>query len=306
MQTGTLHEQMVIPEIRKVTLALDGSDDSFRALEAAAIIAKGCRSEVSIAYALHPISIFSTQQREEYYANLETNANKSIEKAMTVLVANEGVKARSEILRPQGSIAESLLNYISEEKSDLVVCGTRGLGGFERMLLGSVSSQLISHSPSPVLVVRKPEAAKKMEIKRILVATDGSETASRAVGLAISLAKALGGKLTFLNTVYLAPASYEVGDGTAINRVMADLREEAEKITSEAVLIAQKNGVEADRKIIDELRSPVAAITKLAENENYDLIALGTRGLGEFKRFILGSVANGVVHYAHCSVLIAK
>ena len=307
MQTGTSNEQVVIPGLRKITFAFDGSENSLQALEAAAIIAKGYGAEVSIAYALQPSSIFSTMhQREEYYTKLESNASKSIEKAMSFLVTNEVVKARSKILHSRGSITESLIDYVSEEKSDLVVCGTRGLGGFDRMLLGSISGQLVSHSPSPVLVVRKPEAAKKMEIKRILVATDGSETASRAMGLAISLAKALGGKLTFVNVVYLPPISYGVDEGIDFNRLMADLREDGEKITKEAIFIAQKMGVEADRKIIDGLRSPSMAITELAEKEKYDLIAVGTRGRGEFKRLILGSVANGVVHYAHCSVLVAR
>ena len=224
-----------------------------------------------------------------------------------MLAANESQKSGSEIIHSRSSsISESLINYIAEEESDLVVAGTRGLGGFKRMLLGSVSSHLVSHSPCPVLVVRKPEGGRKIELKRILVASDGSENASRAVALATSLARAVGGKLTFVNVVYLPPTSYPVDGGAGFDKAMEGLSEDAERITIEAGSFAKRNGVEAVTKIVDEFQSPVVAITKLARKGSYDLIVVGTRGLGGFKKLALGSVASGVVHYAHCSVLVAK
>jgi nucleotide-binding universal stress UspA family protein len=225
-----------------------------------------------------------------------------------MLASYEGVSAASEILDPRSlSVSESLVDYVTKEKSELVVCGTRGLGGFERMLLGSVSSNLATYAPSSVMIVRRPKMSQgKIRFSRILVATDGSQSSSKGVGLAIGLAKALSSKLTFVNVVYLPPLSYTLGEGSWFDQAMAEYREEAKKIVNEAVSIAKENGVEADSRVLDELRSPVVAITKLAEEGRYDLITVGTRGLGGFKKLALGSVASGVVHYAHCSVLVAK
>jgi nucleotide-binding universal stress UspA family protein len=304
METAGLKQQeMIIPRLQKITLAFDSSPNSFEACEAAGIIAKGYGAEVTVVYALPHVRTLSTPLRIYYDANLEKTEIDSIEGAKSSLISFEGVRAKSEILHSEGSISESLIKYIEDEKSDLVISGTRGLGGFKRMLVGSVSSHLVSHSPSPVMVVRKH--AEKLELKRMLVATDGSESALRAERLTTSIAKAIGAKLTFVNVVYLPPTAYPI-DGTGFDKIMNDLKQAGNIVTTRAASFAKDNGVEADAKTLDEFQSPVMALTRLAEKENYDLIALGTRGLGGFRRLALGSVASGVVHYAHCSVLIAK
>jgi nucleotide-binding universal stress UspA family protein len=301
-----LQQGTALPKLHKITLAFDGSENSFQACEVAGIIAKGYDAEVTVVYALPQIGIFSAPLQDEYYANLENIANKSIEKSKSLLLANEGVKAGSKILHARGSVSESLINYVTEEESDLVVAGTRGLGGFRRMLVGSVSSHLASHSPSPVMVVRKNEQeGKNFKLKKMLVATDGSESALRAEMLSTSLAKALGAKLTVVNVVYIPPTAYPT-DGTSFGKVVHDLKKAGEIVAARAASLAKDNGVEADTRILDEFQSPVVAVTKLAEQNNYDLIVLGTRGLGGFRKLALGSVANGVLHYAHCSVLVTK
>ncbi len=293
-----------LPEIRNITVALDGSENSFQACEVASIIAKGSGAKVTAVCALQPASIFTVPVRDEYYSKLQQNAMNATDEAMSTL-RKENIEASSAVIYSRSeSIVESLIDFIVEQKSDLVVCGTRGLGGFKRVLLGSVSSHLALHSPSSVLVVRKPEGKNDLELKRILVATDGSESASKAIRLAMSVAKAVHAKLTFVNVVYLPPVGYDYGH--AYDRVMLEMKQDGEKITKEFAELAKSNGVDADTKVVDRIQAPIEAITKVAEDANYDLIVLGTRGLGGFKKLVLGSVANGVLHYAHCSVLVAK
>ena len=236
------HFNVVVPEIHRITIALDGSDSSLEACEAAGIVANGFKATVTAVYVLPPrISIRSAPVPDEH-------ARTSIERAMSMLASYEGVSATSEILDPRSlSVSESLVDYVAKEKSDLVVCGTRGLGGFERMLLGSVSSNLASYSPCSIMIVRRSKMSEeKIKLKRILVATDGSESASKGVGLAIGLAKALSSRLTFVNIVYMPPMSYTLGVGSWFDQAMAEYREEAKKIMVEAVSIAKENGVAAD------------------------------------------------------------
>jgi nucleotide-binding universal stress UspA family protein len=299
MQTTT--ENTNIPKINKITLAFDGSENSLQACEAAAIITRGFNAELTAVYVLpKSIGVRSVPVPDKH-------ARSSLEKAMTMITSYEGVHASSEILDSKSlSIYESLIDYVERKKSDLLISGTRGHGGFERLLVGSVSSSLVSYSPCSVMVVRKAQGEEKMKLGRILVAIDGSENATRAARLAISLARALSSKLTFVNVVYLPPVSYTAGEGNWFDRAIAESVEEGKKITAQAESTARKNGVEADSKVIDEMHSPVFALTKIAEQENYDLITVGTRGLSGFKKLVLGSVASGVVHYAHCSVLVAR
>ena len=66
----------------------------------------------------------------------------------------DGVKVRGEIVENVSSVVESIVDYAEEWKVDMIVVGTRGLTGFKKLLLGSVSTALVSHAPCSVLVVR--------------------------------------------------------------------------------------------------------------------------------------------------------
>lgn len=70
------------------------------------------------------------------------------------LAENFGIQAKGKTVRPGESTVEQITDYADREKIDLIVIGTRGLGGFKRLLLGSVSSGVVSHAPCSVLVVR--------------------------------------------------------------------------------------------------------------------------------------------------------
>jgi len=65
-------------------------------------------------------------------------------------------------------------------------------------------------------------------------------------------------------------------------------------------------GIAVTTKIIENFRSPVWAITKFADEGKFDLTVVGTRGMGGLKKAFLGSVANGIVHYANNSVLVTR
>lgn len=301
MQTEKGQTGIVIPEILDITLALDGSKWSLDACRATGVLAKALKSKVTAVCVLPRfISIRTPPQPDEV-------ARASLEEAMSMLSSFKGVAATTETLQAQSlSVSETLIEYLTREKTDLVVCGSRGLGGFEKLLLGSVSSDLVAHSPASVMVVRSSQTAEEQtpSFGKILVATDGSEFASKGMGVAMRLAKALSSKLTFIYVAYLPAVS--VGAGDWFDRAIAESREEGEKIVAASANFARDNGIEADTKVISEVRSPVEVITKFAEAEKYNLITLGTRGLSGFERIALGSVASGVVHYAKCSVIVAK
>ena len=69
------------------------------------------------------------------------------------LAESHGIKARGELIEA-GSIVQAIIEFATAEKANLIVVGTRGMTGFKKLILGSVSSGLVSHSECPVLVVR--------------------------------------------------------------------------------------------------------------------------------------------------------
>lgn len=79
-----------------------------------------------------------------------------------------------------------------------------------------------------------------------------------------------------------------------------------ERIILSATTEAEKQGIVPKTALLEHIDSPVKAITDYAEKNSADLIVIGTRGLGGFKRLLLGSVASDVVRYAPCPVLVVR
>ncbi len=295
---------MAFRSFRTILVAFDGSPTSVAAVDLTAILAKAYKSNVTIAHVLPPIPALSVAQKKEYETKMENEAN-ILTMKMASRLENLGVDAKPKILRSKESVWQSLIDLSDAEKSDLMVAGTRGLGAFRRMVLGSVSTNLVNHASCPVLVVRKRVYRIETEVQKILVATDGSKSANKAVETAASIAKSVGAELKIAHVVYIPPYAY-TGGGYALSEIYKDLTEEGKRIAAEAAKLADDNGVHAIVELIDNQRSPVQAIVDLAEEDKSDLVVVGTRGLGGLKKVFLGSVANGVVHYAKCSVLVTR
>ncbi len=190
--------------------------------------------------------------------------------------------------------------------------GTRGLGGFRRAALGSVSSGVAAHSPCATLVVRprgkKDEAGPA--IKRILVAVDSSQNAQRALEAAVEMAKGLKAELRIAHVVYVPTLFWSMGvPGSAVptDKIEADAEAVARQLLADAVKFAKDSGVTSVKdELVTDLVSPYQGIVQLAERDDADLVVVGTRGNGGFKKLLLGSVANSILHYAGCSVMVTK
>ncbi len=146
---------------------------------------------------------------------------------------------------------------------------------------------------------------------KILAAVDGSKNADRAAKIAVKLAKRNAAELTVISVVsrpsYLfAPVSGAgvppMGLGDYYNYASRD----AEAWVNEAVFSAKARGVAAKGRVLKAGSSVVKSITDYAQEQEVDLIVLGTRGLGGFNRLLLGSVSSGVVAHAGCSVLVVR
>jgi nucleotide-binding universal stress UspA family protein len=137
--------------------------------------------------------------------------------------------------------------------------------------------------------------------KKILIPTDGSETADIAVKEGIGLAKAVGAKVYGL---YVIDTSTFIGVPTeAIWENMKGLLEEEGKNTlSKMEEIAKESGVSNEMILSDG--SPHKNIIQTAEEKEIDLIMMGTAGRVGLDRFLLGSVAEKVVRMAPCSVTV--
>jgi len=148
--------------------------------------------------------------------------------------------------------------------------------------------------------------SQKFKPKKILAAVDGSESSMKAAETAARIASDTGAELTILHVLELPVMSMTGEFYVPVDKLEAEARREAEQLTSKLRSMAVDLGATAVSDIVESDGSVVGTIARYAEDAKFDLIVAGTRGLGGFKRLILGSVAAGIVHYAHCSVLIVR
>ena len=208
-----------------------------------------------------------------------------------------------------GAPAWELIRMADDWRADLLVVGSQGRSALGRLLLGSVSQKVMTEARCSVRVARasisEPEAPA-----RVIICVDGSGYSDAAVDEMSRRVWPDGSVVKVISVVRLPftpneetrslPDSYysqlekaETGKAqTAITSAVAHLKQSGitqPEIESEIIL------GDAREKILDE-----------AARWEADLIVLGSRGLGGFKRFLLGSVAQGVAAYAPCSVEIIR
>jgi len=149
------------PSFGKIMIAFDGSKDSVKAVDFGCSLAEKYGSTVVIVHvyspALPPYVGAAPMPIPE--VELEGVAEVSKKRARGVLadgikLAEErGVKARGELLEASSTV-QAIVEFAANEKADMIIVGTRGMTGFKKLILGSVSSGLVGHSECPVLVVR--------------------------------------------------------------------------------------------------------------------------------------------------------
>jgi nucleotide-binding universal stress UspA family protein len=145
----------------------------------------------------------------------------------------------------------------------------------------------------------------------ILVAVDGSDDSMKALDYAIELAKKQNNPdLTLLNILDIESAKKMASSFIVAPTYGLKEYEEHRKAVLET-LEGFKNkckseGIPTKIEIIGGYAPTTNSIVNYAENENVDLIVVGTRGNSGLKKLLLGSVASGVITYAHCPVLVVK
>ncbi len=143
-----------------------------------------------------------------------------------------------------------------------------------------------------------------MSYKTILVGTDGSETAMRAVDEAVAIAARTDAKLV----IGVAYRCEPIDDSSGLPRDemwQISPGSQAEDIVFSGRDRAAKYGVESVGRSLSS-ETPAAALLDLADEVDADLIVVGNKGMTGARRFLLGSVPNYITHHAKCDVLIAR
>lgn len=224
----------------------------------------------------------------------------------------------------QGSPAEVLLSETERLKADLLVVGSVGMSGARRFLLGSVPNKISHHAGTDLLIVKTDSApASVSDYSKVLVGTDGSPTAMRAVTAASRLAKSLDAhELIVCAHEPLSESEREQlaadpndpvaqwGAGGSAKGTPDEFRwrisgaAQAEDVLERAAERALKEGVEAEVRAPEG--HPAEVLCSIAKDEGFDVIVVGSVGMTGARRFMLGNVPHRVSHSAPTDVLILR
>lgn len=194
----------------------------------------------------------------------------------------------------------NILSYAKENTADLIVMGTHGRRGVDRMLMGSVAEEVVRQAPCPVCTVRNAlETAPSDAVRRVMVPIDFSEASERALKHAHALALTYGAELVALHAIeeVVLPMAY----GMAPKQVDAEtVRPNVEQALAD--MLSEHVGVEHARAEV-RVGYPPQEILSAITDESIDWVVMGTHGRQGFNRLLMGSVAERIVRHAPCPVL---
>jgi nucleotide-binding universal stress UspA family protein len=137
-----------------VLVPVDGSDNSYRALDAALLLTEKLGSSITVVNVIEQVPITHIESEKLLSELLEAykKENQEILSKCSNIATEKGLSIQTLLL--QGNPASVILDYSKKEKFDLVIVGSRGMGKFKQLILGSVSSKIVHHSPCAILLIR--------------------------------------------------------------------------------------------------------------------------------------------------------
>ncbi len=279
---------------RKILVAIDGSESSRNALLQAFRFAVDEKCWITVTSVVPPydgeIEILGVK---DIRAALRKPCEDALKDARKFA---EQERALIKTVCEEGEAHERIVDLADAENCDLIIMGRRGLRPVERMLVGRVTARVIGHSQRDVLVVPN---GTSVGWKTIVVATDGSTFSAIAADRAIAFAKSYGGELKVLSVVDV-PTEFYAEAPAAVE----DLVKQAKAFVSDVKKKAEAAGVKAET-FVGEAEA-YEAVNKLALDQKADMIVIGSHGRTGLRRLLMGSVAETVIGYATCPVLIVK
>jgi nucleotide-binding universal stress UspA family protein len=296
-------------EISGILCPIDFSEFSRHALDYAIAIARWYESRVTAlhVYTSWPVvdvlpvpAVGSLQQK----ALEEVNSGELGQRLRAFIDRHPAGEVQVDpMVRESASVYREILTQADAVDADLIVIGSHGRSGFERLLIGSTTEKVLRKAHCPVMVVpRRFEDALTgaAHFKRILCPVDFSRSSAAALTYAISLAQEADAELTLLNVVEIPTGMYEAAgfDVARFQRAteVASAARLRELIPDPVRTFCTVDTVVSEGRASHEILGVAAA-------RGADLIVMGVRGRGALDLMVFGSNTHHVIQSATCPVL---
>jgi nucleotide-binding universal stress UspA family protein len=307
--------EVAMVRLKQILCPVDFSDFSRHAFDRAVGVARCYEGRIAV---LHVFPVFSAMPVVPYgpegpgsFGLQGADRDHALKELARFLALEEPIGTPIEYHVAEAPLVhKEIAAQASRLSADLIVLGTHGRSGFERLMLGSIAEKVVRTSRVPVMTVppHVPDAVPlgRDPFRRILFATDFSEGSEAALRYAASLAQHAAAPLTVVHVVEPIPVGHDPVAGSAFDVVAyhAALEREAAERLRHLVPDAIRLGCDTDDVVARG--KPYVEILRVAAERQIDLIVLGVHGRNALDRLVFGSTAEHVVRRATCPVLTVR
>jgi nucleotide-binding universal stress UspA family protein len=292
-------------ELSHIICPIDFTEFSTRAYRFARSVAWHYGAKLSVQHVVepwrYPSADFSVSPElfDQFYDTLREKSEERLQQLVDTCPHDE---VQTECVVQVGMASDCILDFARCQEADLIVMGTHGRRGFDRLMLGSVTERVIRKASCPVLTVNEPSqgfiSSEKqpgpIHLGRILFCSDFSENSRRALDHATSLAAEYNSELTLLHVLEDSP------DEANIQPAIAAAMQQLDKlIPPEAHNAGKVNARPAVR-----IGRAYQQIIQLAVEAQTDLVIMTVSGSGALDLAVFGSTTHRVIQFGPCPVLV--
>jgi nucleotide-binding universal stress UspA family protein len=290
-----------MPQIKQILCPVDFSESSARAYDTAQSLARHYQAKLFLqhvvdfvlpSYAYYADAVYVI----ELFQRTRDGARKQLQ---DFAKSHPRSGVHPECLVDEGRAADSILSFAAAQDVDLIVMGTHGLKGVDRVALGSVAEKVLRKARCPVLVSRKtgqgvaaPEGGQdSVHLQRLIFCTDFSDPARRALEYALSVAAEYDAEITLLHVLK------DVQRLDNIKEAIAAATKQIDK------LVPPEGGRAAKIKTMVRIGRDYEQIIQFASDIQADLLIMAVRGRNALDLAVFGSTTYRTIQLGSCSVL---
>jgi len=291
--------------IKKILCAIDRSPSSLQAFGYALALARWQSARLNLLEVIEeapPPGVNRAPTSDGVPNETRTTLERDLRRVLTARRASD---VKVEISLRNGNVVQEILAQAKTSRPDLMVIGSHGRGGIQRLVLGSVAEKVLRLATCPVLTVRRGVRLvrrSRSPFATILCPTDFSAAANKAVAYAKRLAQEADAKLILMTAVE-SPFGDEVTSG-AVAELQKSIASNASDALTRLLPRPASNGPRA--QAIVAVGKASAAIVKVARARSVDLIVMGVSGRGALDVAILGSTTHHVIREGAWPVLTVR
>jgi nucleotide-binding universal stress UspA family protein len=286
-------------QLKRILCPVDLSDLSRAALDYATMLARWYDAELTAMEVVwvNPASVLARSPSDECADRLRRFVKASASSLPTVRT----------VLR-EGAVVPEILKEATELPADLIVISTHGRGGFDRVILGSVTEKIIRKAACPVFTVPAravAPAAPPQPFATIICPIDFSPMSMRALKYALSLAQESGKRLVLLHVLdWDVDRPITVSEGPDISAARRHREDEARRELH--ALVPEEARLWCRCEELSAVGRPYEEILRVAGERGADLIVMGVHGRNSLETALYGSTTTQLVRRAACPVLTIR